>query len=87
MDKILTIGKLTNGLYCFSIFESGDFAYVNFCAFNFVSLWYQRLGHSSDTVLNVLKYALKLPNNKEVGICDIFHKSKQTREPFLVGDH
>lgn len=52
-----------------------------------MSLWHQRFGHPSNIVLNMLKSYLHLCGNKELGVCHICHKFKQTREPFPLSDH
>ncbi|GJW25670.1 retrotransposon protein, putative, ty1-copia subclass [Tanacetum coccineum] len=46
-----------------------------------------RLGHPSDQVLVFLKDKIKDLNKLDSGPCDIFHKAKQTREPFPLSEH
>lgn len=82
-DKILVTGKLVNGLYCFSLTQGGDYS----SALNSFSLWHQRFGHPYDIVLNVLKSDLNLHGSAKIGLCDVCHKSKQTRELFPMSDH
>lgn len=71
----------------FLLLKGGDYSFANFSALNSVSLWPQRFGHPFDIVLKVLKSDLCLCDNKGIGICDVCHKSKQTRELFPINDH
>lgn len=48
--------------------------------------WHNRLGHPIDKALNVLKHILNFDSESFMS-CDIFHKAKQTREPFPLSEH
>lgn len=74
-----------DSLYCFT----GSLGY-SCSAFsssvNHFTLWHNRLGHPSSTVLSVLKPLLKLPKIYDLS-CEICHKAKQSREPFPLSQH
>jgi GAG-pre-integrase domain len=67
-------GKLVNGLYYLDIFNTTLAA----TSLDDNKLWYYRLGHASDVVLNKL-LSLKYLDNSA---CDIYRFLKQTRLPF-----
>lgn len=47
------------------------------------SLWHRRSGHPSHGVLGILPFSDGVKNvSEKFGVCDIFFKSKQTREVF-----
>nr|GEW95098.1 putative Gag-polypeptide of LTR copia-type [Tanacetum cinerariifolium] len=46
-----------------------------------------RLGHPADQVLDALKTKLLFNANPTISPCEVYHKSKQTREPFPLSDH
>ncbi|GJU85787.1 hypothetical protein Tco_1293333 [Tanacetum coccineum] len=45
------------------------------------------LGHPTDQVIDVLHNELQMSYGSHVSPCDICHKAKQKREPFLFCDH
>nr|GEX44030.1 hypothetical protein [Tanacetum cinerariifolium] len=45
------------------------------------------LGHPSDQVLDILKHKLNFETNSKMDLCEVCHKTKQTREPFQISDH
>ncbi|GKC77156.1 hypothetical protein Tco_1127930 [Tanacetum coccineum] len=45
------------------------------------------LSHPAEPVLNVLKDSLQFDNKVKNNYCEICHKAKQTREPFLLSGH
>ncbi|GJZ90974.1 retrovirus-related pol polyprotein from transposon TNT 1-94 [Tanacetum coccineum] len=50
-------------------------------------LWHNTLGHPSNQVLSVLQSDLSIIKNCYVPVCEVFHKEKQTRDPFTLSDH
>lgn len=85
-DTTLRTGELVNGLYCF-IGLSGHacFAFANNSVTYFT--WHKRFGHPSNTVLNILKPVLNLPDINVSSSCEVCYKAKQSREPFLISSH
>nr|GEV59029.1 putative reverse transcriptase domain-containing protein [Tanacetum cinerariifolium] len=45
------------------------------------------LGHPSGQAVNMLQQDLNFTKDSHVSPCDIYHKAKQTREPFPFSDH
>ncbi|GKB28278.1 putative RNA-directed DNA polymerase, partial [Tanacetum coccineum] len=88
-NKNVGIGKQFNALYLFDV-DNACKIVSNICiASCFVSktLWHQKLGHSADQVLNVLKTTLNLDSHSTSDhLCDTCNKAKQTREPFPLND-
>ncbi|GJY78471.1 putative RNA-directed DNA polymerase, partial [Tanacetum coccineum] len=50
-------------------------------------LWHNRLGHPADQVLSVLKDKIDLNGLESSKPCEVYHKAKQTRDPFPLSDH
>ncbi|KAK9059410.1 hypothetical protein SSX86_022030 [Deinandra increscens subsp. villosa] len=83
--KNLVIGSQIDGLYMCDSFPTSY--KVSFGSSGNVNLWHARLGHPSETVLNVLKSDLKLTSFKQQEPCEVCHRAKQHREPFPISDH
>ncbi|GJY90671.1 putative RNA-directed DNA polymerase [Tanacetum coccineum] len=45
------------------------------------------LGHPTDQVLSIISKSIGFKYDKHVSPCDIYHKAKQTRDPFPLSDH
>ncbi|GJS29325.1 ribonuclease H-like domain-containing protein [Tanacetum coccineum] len=71
MNKDNTIGK-SNMVMCYNVSKL---------------LWHNRLGHPADQVLSVLHNDLKISKSSTVHICEVYHKVKQTIDPFLLSNH
>ncbi|GKB84233.1 ribonuclease H-like domain-containing protein, partial [Tanacetum coccineum] len=89
-EIVLGTGSESGGLYVFDIDCKLPRVKNNFsilCCHVSKCVWHKRLGHPSDQVLKVLKSSLKLTKPDHNDPCDIYHFSKQTREPFPLSDH
>nr|GEZ46745.1 ribonuclease H-like domain-containing protein [Tanacetum cinerariifolium] len=51
------------------------------------SLWHNKIGHPFDQVVDVLQSNLNFTKDFHIFPCDIYHKSKHTREHFPLSDH
>ena len=45
------------------------------------------MGHPANQVLKLLKGTLKLNHIDHRAPCDVFHKAKETRDPFPLSEH
>ncbi|GJT34246.1 putative RNA-directed DNA polymerase [Tanacetum coccineum] len=89
-NRTAEIGKQYNGLYLFDVDNACKIVSNNCIASSFVSktFWHQRLSHSADQVLDVLKTSLNLDSHYNSDhLCDTCNKAKQTREPFPLSNH
>ncbi|GKA69276.1 ribonuclease H-like domain-containing protein [Tanacetum coccineum] len=79
LAKIKYVGnlKLSNKIVLFYVLVVPEYC----------SMWHTRLGHPSDQAVNMLQQDLNFTKDSHVSPCDICHKAKQTREPFLSSDH
>ncbi|GJS88964.1 ribonuclease H-like domain-containing protein [Tanacetum coccineum] len=89
--KIAGTGSEYGGLYMFDCENSGKSA-AGMCNSGVVcyvskELWHCRLGHPANQVLLVLSDKIGFKYGNHVCACDIYHKAKQTKEPFLLSDH
>ncbi|GJR60336.1 ribonuclease H-like domain-containing protein [Tanacetum coccineum] len=89
--EIVEIGNESGGLYLFNVDNSLNCKTSIDCPASicYVSnnLWHQRLGHPADQVLDALKTKLLFDSNPTMSPCEVYHKAKQTREPFPLSDH
>ncbi|XP_071714361.1 uncharacterized protein [Rutidosis leptorrhynchoides] len=87
--RTLVTGSQVDGLYILNSNIEGN----NSCVTNVnsscvsKSIWHDRLGHPSDHVLNILKGDLKISKIGSHDHCEVCHKAKQTKDPFLLSDH
>ncbi|GJT23787.1 ribonuclease H-like domain-containing protein [Tanacetum coccineum] len=91
LRKIAGTGSESRGLYMFDCENSGKSA-AGLCNSGVVcyvskELWHCRLGHPANQVLLVLSDKIGFKYGNHVCACDIYHKAKQTKEPFLLSDH
>ncbi|GKE21968.1 ribonuclease H-like domain-containing protein [Tanacetum coccineum] len=88
-EKVLGIGSETGGLYMFAMNNDCFVGKSNVVMSFHVSklLWHNRLGHSDDQVLSVLKNDLSISKNSSVPMCEVCHRAKQTRKPYPVSNH
>ena len=88
---MIGLGKANNGLFLLQ--DSGCKSSVStlIAAVTSVSssnLWHSRLGHPSNSKLQLLKqYVNDVHINKTASCCDICHFSKQKKLHFLVSTH
>ncbi|GJT19185.1 ribonuclease H-like domain-containing protein [Tanacetum coccineum] len=91
LKKEITLGtgSESGGLYLFNLKSDKNIGNVNMVhAFNVSkSLWHNRLSHPADEVLPVLKNDLNLSKSTDVSACEVYHRAKQTRQPFPLSDH
>ncbi|GKB90804.1 ribonuclease H-like domain-containing protein, partial [Tanacetum coccineum] len=91
LKKEITLGTSSKfgGLYLFDMDNNKSIGNINMVmSFNVSKdLWYHRLGHPADQVLNVLKSDLNLSKNTKVSVCETCHRAKQTRKPFPLSDN
>ncbi|XP_071741331.1 uncharacterized protein [Rutidosis leptorrhynchoides] len=73
------IGRQFGALYMFDDKYVINANYLNSYVYISNTLWHYRLDHSADPVLKIITV--------DVGICDIYHWAKQSREPFPLSDH
>nr|GEV36935.1 ribonuclease H-like domain-containing protein [Tanacetum cinerariifolium] len=89
--KTLGISSEAVGLYFFDVEQCGNsivgHANSTFVCHKYKQLWYSRLGHPTDHVLSILSGKIGLKYYKHVSPCDIYHKAKQTKEPFPLSNH
>ncbi|XP_076888654.1 uncharacterized protein LOC143539135 [Bidens hawaiensis] len=83
--KNLVTGNQVDGLYVCG--DSSKQFKVCFNSIDDSNIWYTRLGHPASQVLSVLKSDLHIKNDFVDLPCDVCHKAKQHREPFLLSDH
>ncbi|GKE65429.1 ribonuclease H-like domain-containing protein, partial [Tanacetum coccineum] len=91
LRKIARTGSESGRLYMFDCENSGKSA-AGLCNSGVVcyvskELWHCRLGHPANQVLLVLSDKIGFKSGNHVCACDIYHKAKQTKEPFLLSDH
>ncbi|GJR79268.1 ribonuclease H-like domain-containing protein [Tanacetum coccineum] len=88
-EKVLGIGSETGGLYMFAMNNDCSVGKSNVVMSFHVSklLWHNRLGHSDDQVLSVLKNDLSISKNSFVPMCEVCHRAKQTRKSYPVSNH
>ncbi|GJV29893.1 ribonuclease H-like domain-containing protein [Tanacetum coccineum] len=89
--KTVGIGIESGGLYLFDEDQIGESKYglsnsIFVCNVS-KQLWHNRLSHPSDQVLSILSKSMELKYGNHISPCDIYHKAKQTREPFPFSDH
>ncbi|GKA93397.1 ribonuclease H-like domain-containing protein [Tanacetum coccineum] len=89
--KTVRIGIESGGLYLFDEDQIGESKYglsnsIFVCNVS-KQLWHNRLSHPSDQVLSILSKSIKLKYGNHISPCDIYHKAKQTREPFHFSNH
>ncbi|XP_071709208.1 uncharacterized protein [Rutidosis leptorrhynchoides] len=84
LNKLVGIGDEKDGLYMFKKMNIGNCA-NSFCGS--LKLWHHRLGHPASQVLVVLKEKLNLKDSNFIEPCEIYHKAKQTREPFPLSEN
>ncbi|GKD35471.1 hypothetical protein Tco_1250980 [Tanacetum coccineum] len=93
LNLIKTLGTSSEavGFYLFDVDQSGKYivglSNSAFVCYVSKQLWHNRLGHPVEQVLSILNKTIGFRYNKHVSPCDIRHKAKQTREPFLMSDH
>ncbi|XP_071704401.1 uncharacterized protein [Rutidosis leptorrhynchoides] len=88
MGKTLGTGSVHGGLYVFdnlSVLGNSANSTINTC-FLTKHMWHNRLGHSAEPVMQVLKDTLGFGNDV-FSPCDVCHKAKQTRDLFPLSDH
>nr|GEY07973.1 ribonuclease H-like domain-containing protein [Tanacetum cinerariifolium] len=89
--EIVEIGNESDGLYMFNVDNALNCKTSVECPASicYVSknLWHQRLGHPADQVLDALETKLLFDSNPTTSLCEVYHKAKQTREPFPLSDH
>nr|GEW45373.1 putative Gag-polypeptide of LTR copia-type [Tanacetum cinerariifolium] len=89
--EIMEIGNENDGLYLFNVDSALNYKTSLDCptpiCYVSKSLWHQRLGHPADQVLDSLKTKLLFNANPTISPCEVYHKAKQTKEPFPLSDH
>nr|GEV47178.1 hypothetical protein [Tanacetum cinerariifolium] len=83
--SLVGTGSMIGGLYFLDQGKKHIVSNIKTCVVS-KCLWYNRLGHPVDQVLKVLRDKIDL-DDTNVGLCDVCHKAKQTREPFPLSNH
>lgn len=89
MSKVTVVtGKESGGLYYLDNKSLGRYNFVlNNSKLSVCKLtWHNRLRHLVNQALNVLQQVLNF-GNESILTCEVHHKAKQTREPFLLSEH
>ncbi|GJW44836.1 ribonuclease H-like domain-containing protein [Tanacetum coccineum] len=87
-NMIVGTGDMNGSLYLIDVACRKFLSNLSLNFYMSKALWHNRLGHTTDQVLQLLKDDLKLDhNNQYVTLCDVCHKAKQTREPYPLSDH
>ncbi|GJW12308.1 ribonuclease H-like domain-containing protein [Tanacetum coccineum] len=91
LKKEITLGtgSESGGLYLFDMEPDNNIGKVNMVISCHVSkdFWNNRLGHPANQVLNMLKSDLNLTKSTSMTACEVCHRAKQIRDPFLLSDH
>nr|GEX33409.1 ribonuclease H-like domain-containing protein [Tanacetum cinerariifolium] len=84
--SLMGTGSEKIGLYMFDSSRKLTNSNISSC---FLSncLWHNRLDHSSDQVLTILKDKNQIDSLYDIQPCDVCHNAKQTSEPFPLSDH
>nr|GEZ68643.1 ribonuclease H-like domain-containing protein [Tanacetum cinerariifolium] len=91
-ETVLGISSESGGLYLFNM-DNDKFVGMSIMVMSFnvsKDLWHNRLGHPANQVyqvLYVLKNDMHLSKSVNVTTCEIYHRAKQSREPFPLNDH
>nr|GEU98724.1 ribonuclease H-like domain-containing protein [Tanacetum cinerariifolium] len=90
MKKVLGTGSESASLYLFDS-DCAKFAMCINSKFLVChvskNVWHNTLSHPVNHVLKLLKGSLHLSNIDNNSPCEVCHKAKQTREPFLLSEH
>ncbi|XP_071688300.1 uncharacterized protein [Rutidosis leptorrhynchoides] len=93
LKKVVGIGNAVDGLYLFDkgngivSNKSSMSPSLNDKCYGSANLWHSRLGHPSTHVLKILKDRIGVNPDSAGDVCEIFHKAKQSRDPFPLSDH
>ncbi|XP_071715209.1 uncharacterized protein [Rutidosis leptorrhynchoides] len=86
LRKVVGIGNEVGGLYIFDCDKGIDSNKKDMC-YASTSLWHCRLGHPATQDLKLLKNSIGINPNSDNDVCDVCHKTKQSRDPFPLSDH